>query len=303
MLPNGKKTVTYTYKVNNLMRAIEFIIEGKGQRIYGGNQWPRMSKLIATGINRDHTLNNELAKSEDGLRQVADQLIAIDPSQGSYEPAVVTWFSNGEFFVGEDSEGITALLSQFDSLKKRKKLPQGQNDINRLTKNQTSEIVNSILQADKVAQLATQKDINNKERFARGEKANVDRGEVIIDEGGFLVLQPRTKEQAREVCRMPQGSVFANSNASIPGEPAANFCTASTNNFETYSSKGPFYTIILNDGDPAKMRVFQFQYESDQFVNESDSSVTDKEIRILSQYPGYTKFLNSMIENYYDEYL
>ena len=286
------------------MRATEFIAEGKGDRILGQQNWPQMSKLIAAGIKRDHTLDNELANNEEGLKKVADQLIVIDPTQqGGYEPVIVKWFSQGSFFVGEDSEGITVLLSQFDSLKKRKKLPQGQNDINRLTKDQTSEIVNNVIQANKADALATQKDIQNKERFKRGESAVVDRGEVIIDEGGFLVLQPHTKEQARAVCKMPQGSVFANSNASIPGEPAANFCTASTDNFKNYASKGPFYNIILNDGDPAKMRVFQFQYESDQFVNESDSSLTDKEIRILSQYPGYTKFLNSMIEKYYAEYL
>ena len=144
------------------MRATEFIAEGKGDRILGQQNWPQMSKLIAAGIKRDHTINDDLANSDNGLKSVANQLIAIDPTQqGGYEPVVVKWFSQGSFFVGEDSEGITALLSQFDSLKKRKKLPQGQNDINRLTKDQTSEIVNSILQANKADALATQKDIQN----------------------------------------------------------------------------------------------------------------------------------------------
>jgi len=286
------------------MRAIEFIIEGKGQRIYGSNRWPQMSKLIANGIKRDHTLDNALADSEDGLRQVADQLITIDPTQGgNYEPVVVKWFGNGEFFVGEDAEGISRLISEYDSLKKRKKLPQDKTDINRLTKSQASEAVNAITQANKADALATQKDIENKERFKRGESAVVDRGEVIIDEGNFKVLKPHTKAQAREVCKMPQGAVYAHKNMALPGEPAADFCTASTDHFNTYFNQGPFYDIILNDGDPASMRIFQIHYESDQFVNESDSSITKSEIDLLSKYPGYTKFLNMLIKKHYSEYL
>jgi len=149
------------------------------------------------------------------------------------------------------------------------------------------------------------KDIDNTGRMARGEEAQVDRGDLIIDEGTFKVFQPHTKEQAREVCKMPQGSVYASTNDAIGDgkEPAADFCTASTNNFEHYSGQGPFYDVILNDGDPKSMRVFQFQYESNQFVNESDIQITESEIAILSKYPGYTKFLNMMIKEYYAEYL
>jgi hypothetical protein len=286
------------------MRAQEFLLEGKGDKILSPNRWEQMSKLIVKGMKRDHTVNNELVKSDEGIKSVAEQLIAIDPSRnGQYEVAVVKWFSNGEFFIGEDADGITTLLTQFDSLKKRKKLPQQNNDIGRMSKAQTQEVVNAIVQADRTAELAMNKDIDNTSRMQRGEQAQVDRGEVIIDEGAFKVFQPRTKEQARAVCKMPQGSVFANSNASIPGEPAANFCTASTDNFEHYSGQGAFYDVILNDGDPKSMRVFQFQYESNQFVDESDSNVSQTDIDHLSQYPGYTKFLNMLIKEHYAEYL
>jgi len=288
------------------MRAQEFILEGKGDKILAPNRWEQMSQIIIRGMKRDLSIDNELINSEEGIKSIAQQLIDIDPTpSGQYEVVVVKWFGNGDFKVGEDSDTIRNLISQFDSLKKRKKLPQGKNDINRLTKDQTSEVVNSILQTDRVAQLATQKDVDNKARFSRGEQAQVDRGEVIIDEGGFIVLQPHTKEQARSVCKMPQDSVYASTNAAIGDgkEPAADFCTASSDNFEIYSSQGPFYNIVLNDGDPAKMRVFQFQYESNQFVNESDSSITEGEINQLSTYEGYTKFLNMMIEKYYAEYL
>jgi hypothetical protein len=286
------------------MRAQEFLLEGKGDKILSPNRWEQMSKLIVKGMKRDHTVNNELVKSDEGIKSVAEQLIAIDPSRnGQYEVAVVKWFSNGEFFIGEDADGITTLITQFDSLKKRKKLPQQNNDIGRMSKAQTQEVVNAIVQADRTAELAMNKDIDNTSRMQRGEQAQVDRGEVIIDEGAFKVFQPRTKEQARAVCKMPQGSVFANSNASIPGEPAANFCTASTDNFEHYSGQGAFYDVILNDGDPKSMRVFQFQYESNQFVDESDSNVSQTDIDHLSQYPGYTKFLNMLIKEHYAEYL
>jgi len=286
------------------MRAQEFLLEGKGDKILSPNRWEQMSKLIVKGMKRDHTVNNELVKSDEGIKSVAEQLIAIDPSRnGQYEVAVVKWFSNGEFFIGEDADGITTLITQFDSLKKRKKLPQQNNDIGRMSKAQTQEVVNAIVQADRTAELAMNKDIDNTSRMQRGEQAQVDRGEVIIDEGAFKVFQPRTKEQARAVCKMPQGSVFANSNASIPGEPAANFCTASTDNFEHYSGQGAFYDVILNDGDPKSMRVFQFHYESNQFVDESNSNVSQTDIDHLSQYPGYTKFLNMLIKEHYAEYL
>ena len=288
------------------MRAQEFLLEGKGDKILAPNRWEQMSRLIVKGMQRDHTVDNELVKSDEGIKSVAEQLISIDPSRnGQYEVAVVKWFSNGEFFIGEDAEGISTLLTQFDSLKKRKKLPQQNNDIGRMTKAQTQEVVNAIVQADRTAELAMNKDIDNTGRMARGEEASADRGDLIIDEGTFKVFQPHTKEQAREVCKMPQGSVYASTNDAIGDgkEPAADFCTASTNNFERYSGQGPFYDVILNDGDPKSMRVFQFQYESNQFVNESDIQITESEIAILSKYPGYTKFLNMMIKEYYAEYL
>ena len=288
------------------MRAQEFLLEGKGDKILSPNRWEQMSKLIIKGMKRDHTVDNELVKSDEGIKSVAEQLIAIDPSRnGQYEVAVVKWFSNGEFFIGEDAEGISTLLTQFDSLKKRKKLPQQNNDIGRMTKAQTQEVVNAIVQADRTAELAMNKDIDNTGRMARGEEASADRGDLIIDEGTFKVFQPHTKKQAREVCKMPQGSVYASTNDAIGDgkEPAADFCTASTNNFERYSGQGPFYDVILNDGDPKSMRVFQFHYESNQFVNESDIQITESEIAILSKYPGYTKFLNMMIKEHYAEYL
>ena len=288
------------------MRAQEFLLEGKGDKILAPNRWEQMSRLIVKGMQRDHTVDNELVKSDEGIKSVAEQLISIDPSRnGQYEVAVVKWFSNGEFFIGEDAEGISTLLTQFDSLKKRKKLPQQNNDIGRMTKAQTQEVVNAIVQADRTAELAMNKDIDNTGRMARGEEASADRGDLIIDEGTFKVFQPHTKEQAREVCKMPQGSVYASTNDAIGDgkEPAADFCTASTNNFEHYSGQGPFYDVILNDGDPKSMRVFQFQYESNQFVNESDIQITESEIAILSKYPGYTKFLNMMIKEHYAEYL
>jgi len=288
------------------MRAQEFLLEGKGDKILAPNRWEQMSRLIVKGMQRDHTVDNELVKSDEGIKSVAEQLISIDPSRnGQYEVAVVKWFSNGEFFIGEDAEGISTLLTQFDSLKKRKKLPQQNNDIGRMTKAQTQEVVNAIVQADRTAELAMNKDIDNTGRMARGEEASADRGDLIIDEGTFKVFQPHTKKQAREVCKMPQGSVYASTNDAIGDgkEPAADFCTASTNNFERYSGQGPFYDVILNDGDPKSMRVFQFHYESNQFVNESDIQITESEIAILSKYPGYTKFLNMMIKEYYAEYL
>ena len=288
------------------MRAQEFLLEGKGDKILAPNRWEQMSRLIVKGMQRDHTVDNELVKSDEGIKSVAEQLISIDPSRnGQYEVAVVKWFSNGEFFIGEDAEGISTLLTQFDSLKKRKKLPQQNNDIGRMTKAQTQEVVNAIVQADRTAELAMNKDIDNTGRMARGEEASADRGDLIIDEGTFKVFQPHTKEQAREVCKMPQGSVYASTNDAIGDgkEPAADFCTASTNNFEHYSGQGPFYDVILNDGDPKSMRVFQFHYESNQFVNESDIQITESEIAILSKYPGYTKFLNMMIKEHYAEYL
>ena len=288
------------------MRAQEFLLEGKGDKILAPNRWEQMSRLIVKGMQRDHTVDNELVKSDEGIKSVAEQLISIDPSRnGQYEVAVVKWFSNGEFFIGEDAEGISTLLTQFDSLKKRKKLPQQNNDIGRMTKAQTQEVVNAIVQADRTAELAMNKDIDNTGRMARGEEASADRGDLIIDEGTFKVFQPHTKKQAREVCKMPQGSVYASTNDAIGDgkEPAADFCTASTNNFERYSGQGPFYDVILNDGDPKSMRVFQFHYESNQFVNESDIQITESEIAILSKYPGYTKFLNMMIKEYYAEHL
>ena len=82
------------------------------------------------------------------------------------------------------------------------------------------------------------------------------------------------------------------------------WCTASKDDpsmFNTYTEQGPLFVVITNrDG---KQRKFQLHYESDQFMDERDNPVPEKDIQYLSSFPEYADFLNMLIDKHYSKYV
>jgi hypothetical protein len=282
------------------MRAIEFILEGIEEQIFSKRQWPQLSKLIAVGIQRDSTVDNMKAGSDEGLREVAMQLIAIDPTKrGSYAPTIIKWYGDGDFILGEDAGQISLLLQQYEQLKP--KLPVESRDITRLTKTQANDAVDAIVQQNKQAALAATKMKQSAQAAQTGARDWGDVGKVLMDDGDFAVVVPQSVKQARNLCKFPQGAVHGKKHLEF-GDDTTTWCTLSSSQFESYSSKGPLYNIILHKDDPVKMRMFQLNVERDQFKNEADNDASASEIALLSGYPGYTKLLNSLIKKHYSKY-
>jgi len=278
------------------MRANEFVFEAKGDRILAPSQWPKMVELIKAGAKVDPSRDIEWTEDDEMNRFIAKELISMDPTKnGAYEVAIVKWYGSGQFHL-EDAETVTLFLTQYDSLKKRRKLPPELTDILKLSFNDVKDKVGEIIRKDREAALAAQRGVAQ----SKGEMVGIDRGELIMQEGNFKVFRPLNKDQGRNVCKMPQDAVYGQ-NVSWSDDPGTQWCTASENQFNYYSKQGPLYVIILNDGDAASMRSFQFHYETNSFMNEQDRNLTEQDIELLSQYPGYTKFLNMMIKEHYGE--
>jgi len=111
----------------------------------------------------------------------------------------------------------------------------------------------------------------------------------IINEPNFKVLVPQTKEAA----------CFYGANTK--------WCTAADENnmFDHYNEGGNLYIIIAKDKvvvdgqEKTKDRKFQLHVENDQFMDERDREVSKADIKFLSSFDGYTKFLNMMIKKHY----
>jgi hypothetical protein len=67
--------------------------------------------------------------------------------------------------------------------------------------------------------------------------------------------------------------------------------------FDQYNEGGKLYIIIAKQG--GKDRKFQLHVEHDQFMDERDQAVSKADIKFLSSFDEYTKFLNMMIKKHY----
>jgi hypothetical protein len=107
--------------------------------------------------------------------------------------------------------------------------------------------------------------------------------EKIIDDQNFTVIILKNKEAA---CYYGKGTKW---------------CTAADrdNMFDQYAKDGNLYMIMVNDN--GKQRKFQLHFESGQFMDERDRDVNGNkaDIDLLSRFPGYTKFLNMLIDKHY----
>ena len=287
------------------MRAREFLIENPQavQKVFSQRMWPQLSKYVQAGMQKVGANIEDKTNMDAELKQyVTDYLIPIDPSKsGGYSPTLIKWFGNGEFIPSEDSGQITMLLKQFEQFKN--KLPVEQRDLTKMSKADLTNAINTLVQADRKAALATQKH----EHQASDNAHLGDVGKVLINDGDFIVVVPQSKEQARNASAFPEGAVYGRSNQCYANAPdkagrTTSWCTLSTSNWEHYHNQGPLYNIIVHRGDPAKQRMFQLQYESNQFKDEDDNEIGQDEIALLSQFPSYTKLLNSLIKKHYSKY-
>ena len=285
------------------MRAIEFIFEAKGDKILRPNQWAKQKPLIIKGLEKDksQSLKDVDPENEEQLVAVTKNLIQIDPTaQGSYELAIIKWWSNGEFVYDEDKQDIRDMLQKYDILKRKKKLGIHSN-IMKYTKDAITNAVTDILIKDRAQQAAIQRELDKKAGIVR-TGMDLDRGELIYEKGNFKVYIPHNAEQARNACKMPKNATYGNEVKWSKDFSGTTWCTHQANMFNNYNSQGPMYAIYVNDGEPSNMRAFQLHIPSGQFKKENDTDLEDNDIAFLSTLPGYTEFLNKLIYSEYGKY-
>lgn len=220
-------------------------------------------------------------------KAVVDELKKADPDpQGKNLQFLANMYVSGQFKM-EDRERVKTDIEQF--MKSRRgiaaklkepgneelagKYPNGVNDLLQL------KSLNDLY--DLVDLTGGAADVSGKE-VARQEMQGANK---VIDTPNFKVYIPQTQEAA---CRIGSGT---------------RWCTAGDKNnmFSHYHSQGPLYIIMANVG--GKLRKWQLHYESGQYMDERDQSISQADIAQLSKIPEYTDFLNCLIVKYYGKYL
>ena len=215
-------------------------------------------------------------KDLDGVAAV-EQISQGDPTKANkYTPWLVKiYLTDPNYRVPEDNAQIKADLTKYMKLANAKKLKPEERDLNRLkTLNQLYDIIEQYGEEDVKSGKEKKREIKHKG------------AEVIIDEPNLTIIKTTTHEAN---CYYGAGTKW---------------CTASKDDdraFNHYNEEGPIYVIMSNNS--GKPRKYQLHVESDQFLNERDQPVTDQDIQALSKNPGWAKFLNMLIKEYYGKYL
>lgn len=254
------------------MRAKEFILEVSLENL--------AKTPIKGGMTLGQAITQKMANTDSAefgqndLRSM-ELVSAADPTNNN---SMTKWLCkmylspDANFIIPEDINKIKNDLTKFMKLKQRNKLQPEHKNLDTFTS------PGKLFQAmQSYEEGATD---TPKEKAGKGL-------EFIIKEPGFNITHTTTYEANRSVGRN------------------TNWCTAADSEegqeyFRDYNSQGPLYQIIVGEGQ--NVMKYQFHYESDQFLDSSDDDVSNKDIALLSKYPGWAKFLNMMIEKHYAKY-
>lgn len=240
----------------------EYIAQSMKDRLEAAAQQDRAVQRSGKGAMTSMDVVNQLKTMD------------VDPS-GKNLQFLARMYAANQFSL-EDTENIKNSLAAF--FKFRNQLPV--KDLNALKSLEQLYDLVEPLEKQAQAQAQPAEPVSGKEK-QRQIKADAEK---LIDTPNFKVIIPKTEEAS---CLYGSGTKW---------------CTAgkSNNQFDTYNSQGPLYTIIANLG--GKTRKFQLHYESDQFMNERDQPVNKAEIKLLSSIPQYKDFLEYLIKKHYSRY-
>jgi len=249
------------------MRYYEFMIEGIEDKValIGKRMEPR---LLAAAQNDPTFDKRKFAEEMTGV-DVMNALVGADPTtQGKALQYIANLYVAGEFKFEDLARTKEELTSFFSSVPKLKRAGKSA-DIN------TYKTRRDLLMA--------MQSVSNVDATSGKEQARVAKqeGATLEFSDGTTKIYRLLSEAA--ACRIGAGTVW---------------CTAGKNNnrFDYYNKQGAIYVIIQGD------RKYQFHYESDQFMDETDSRVTQKDIAALSESKAYTDWLNSQIKKHYGKY-
>lgn len=246
--------------------SFEYLFESKESRMRGILNNKQKAEKLQSALEADPSSQSTEAE------EVMAKLGEADPSRnGKYLNWIVDRYSEGDFKV-EDLSRVVSTLTAFEQYSR----VLDKKDINAYRRL-------SDLQQALRPHMDSDEPVSDREEERRlRQRAYKEESDLFFKGDNFLVLIPKTTEAS---CYLGRGTEW---------------CTAYTkakNRFEEYNQQGPLYTIITKiDG---KTRKFQLHYESDQFMDENDNDLSQRDIAALSENPAYTEFLNKLIKKHY----
>ena len=210
------------------------------------------------GDSFKHCLNDKNSYLKSGI----DELLKADPKKGKFIQAIIRWYVSNEFKL-EDVHRLNEDLTFFNRVKSKIE----NKDL------LTYDTLKSVYDAIRPFQENENDSKSNKE-LMREAKAGAKK---LYQEPGMIILELETEEAAK-----------------LYGK-GTRWCTAADNNnmFKHYHDQGALYVIIANDPNGV-MRKFQCHYETEQMMDEDDSSVnlenTPEIIQWLEKYKSYEEF-------------
>lgn len=225
------------------------------------------SKIIATAQENHEDQGNREEQGTDYAMDIVKRLTAADPSPGG---DFLVWIANmyvKKQFRLEDIQRLKTDLASF--MKVRPKL-QNRDIMSYKSLDELYNAIESMQQVDVRTQGEVTREIKN------------DGVKKIINTPNFKAFIPTTKEAA---CFYGKGTKW---------------CTSAdeNNQFDNYNSKGPLIMIFAKGPDGTDQK-YQMQFDSDQFMDARDVTVTSKDIKFLSTFPQYKDLLNMLIDKHY----
>jgi uncharacterized Ntn-hydrolase superfamily protein len=165
----------------------------------------------------------------------------------------------------EDIDGAKGVLVRFAQLKPR--LPVKQRDINRF------KTVGDLYQA--LLPYENQPEVVSNKQLARTEDAEMAaQSKIVLNNSEYKILIPLTQAAAIYFGKNTRWCTSA---------------TGSTNYFDSYNKKGPLYIIL----DKKNNNRWQFQFESNSFMDEMDRSISLPEF--IAAHPGVADFFENQM--------
>jgi hypothetical protein len=236
------------------MRAREYLIEYNRQKTeqnYG-------DKIIMIA-RRDPTIPQQVRKEADNLQLVdivLSQLERADPTKNKeYVQGLAKLYANGGLKMEDASSTLADYLTKFHKLKVKRMIPSPRNDFLRYTSvGDFMSVVDEYPDPD-------------------SDKQEANRGSAVeyYNDDEIRVIVPKDETAA---CYYGQGT---------------RWCTAAKNHnmFDTYNKEGQMYIIIPKHPEYAGEK-YQFHFESNQFMDQSDTPV-DRMSVLVKRYPSMRK--------------
>lgn len=204
---------------------------------------------------------------------VVKELVKIDPKQKH-----IVWIArlySAKSFKLEDSQRISGELDKFEKFKKKLE----KKDLNAYKS--LSELYSALEKIDPEAEEAA---AAAAKALADAEKEKSSDATWIVRTKDYMALIPKSKEAS---CKYGAGTKW---------------CTAATqgyNHYESYSKRGDLVIIMAKiDG---KQRKFQWQFETDSFMDERDVRASKADVSALCKLEGHIKLIDYLIDKHHPE--